>query len=132
VSTGLPRLVLLAASVSCVGASGIRPDGADDVSRTGGLAKEQLRAVFERHMDELQGCYEAELRRKPKLAGTVTLHVVINRWGDAEVAKLASSTLHSFSAEECMLDRVREWRFPEPIGGGQVEVTYPAVFAPSR
>jgi hypothetical protein len=30
---------------------------------------------------------------------------------------------------DCVLARVRRWRFPEPKGGGEVVVTYPWIFS---
>lgn len=46
-------------------------------------------------------------------------------------ASVTETTLGSSAAEQCMLSRIRRWKFPEPKGGGVVAVTYPWLFAPA-
>ncbi len=35
------------------------------------------------------------------------------------------TTLYSQTLETCMSNEIRTWKFPEPLGGGPVVLTYP-------
>lgn len=94
---------------------------------TGGLDKDQIAAVINRHIGEVIYCYEKGLQVKPGLSGRVAVKFVINGSGIVSTAGLASSSLHSAQVEGCILNRLRTWRFPKPVGGVNVKVTYPFV-----
>jgi len=94
----------------------------------GGLPQEVVGRVVRRHWNEVKYCYEKELATQPGLAGKVVLHFVIGENGDVADAQVRETTLDNPRAEGCMLQQARRWRFPAPVGGGRVEVTYPFVF----
>jgi hypothetical protein len=41
------------------------------------------------------------------------------------------TTMASEPVESCIVNHVRRWAFPQPQGGGTVQVTYPYVFKSS-
>jgi TonB family protein len=94
----------------------------------GGLDREVIARVIQRHQSEIKFCFESELQRDPRLAGKVAVAWTIDPTGAVSEAAVSESTLGSPAAERCILDRVRRWRFPEPRGGGVVAVTFPWLF----
>ncbi|MFB1484640.1 TonB family protein [Corallococcus sp. RDP092CA] len=97
----------------------------------GGLDKDVIAKVIRRHQNEIKYCYESELNKNPSLAGKVAVAFTIDPAGAVADASVSESTLGSSPAEQCMLSRIRRWKFPEPKGGGVVNVTYPWLFSPS-
>lgn len=96
----------------------------------GQLDREIIQRVVREHRRELTACYESELQRNPDLEGTVSVEWVIAPDGSVAASQVESSTLSSDAVESCITRRIRNWRFPEPRGGGTVRVTYPFVFSP--
>ncbi|SES99933.1 TonB family protein [Stigmatella erecta] len=97
----------------------------------GGLDKDVIAKVIRRHQNEIKYCYETELNKNPSLAGKVAVAFTIDPAGAVAEANVAETTLGNATAENCMLSRIRRWKFPEPKGGGVVAVTYPWLFSPS-
>ena len=96
----------------------------------GGLDREIIQRVVREHRREIRSCYESVLQRSPDLEGRVTINWVISPDGAVAAAQVGNSTLNSEEVESCMVRRVRQWRFPEPRGGGTVRVNFPFDFAP--
>ena len=69
--------------------------------------------------------------KNPKLAGKVAVAFTIDPAGGVAEANVTETTLGSSAAENCMISRIRRWKFPEPKGGGVVAVTYPWLFSPA-
>ena len=44
---------------------------------------------------------------------------------------LQNSTMGNARVENCIVQAVRRWEFPKPLGGGIVIVSYPFVFTPA-
>jgi hypothetical protein len=98
----------------------------------GSLDKELIRQVIKRNIGQIRYCYETELQTKPALAGKVAVRFVIAPNGDVQTARVAEgSTLTDANLSECVLVRLRSWKFPSPKGGGSVIVTYPFVLTQS-
>ncbi|RKH43521.1 TonB family protein [Corallococcus llansteffanensis] len=97
----------------------------------GGLDKDVIAKVIRRHQNEIKYCYESELNKNPALAGKVAVAFTIDPAGAVADANVSETTLGSSPAENCMISRIRRWKFPEPKGGGVVSVTYPWLFSPS-
>ncbi|MBX7096326.1 MAG: TonB family protein [Myxococcaceae bacterium] len=97
----------------------------------GGLSKDQINKVIKRHQNEIKFCYEQELQKTPDLSGKVAVLFTIDPAGGVAEANVSESTMGNSTAENCMLARIRRWKFPEPEGGGTVTVTYPWVFKPA-
>ena len=93
----------------------------------GGLTKDQIAAVINRHMGEVLYCYEKGLQVNPSLAGRVAIRFVINGGGRVSLANIQSSSVNSAQVEGCIVNRLRGWPFPKPVGGVNVKVSYPFV-----
>jgi hypothetical protein len=94
----------------------------------GGLSREVIDRIIQRHYNEIKYCYEKELSRDPSLHGKVTVLFVIDGAGGVADALVQQTTLSSEPVEGCIVSHVRRWAFPAPDGGGTVQVTYPYVF----
>lgn len=95
----------------------------------GGLSREIVRRVVQRHVNEVRFCYEQELNAHPELEGRVEINLVISASGAVQTSAVGSSTLLSPAVESCVVRAVRRWTFPEPDGGGIVGVTVPYVLS---
>lgn len=93
-----------------------------------GLPRDLVAKVIRAHFNEIKYCYERELQHTEGLAGKVGVFFVIGPSGEVLEARVSESTLDNPSVEECMLSRVRRWKFAEPRGGGTVEVNHPWIF----
>ena len=97
----------------------------------GGLDKDVIAKIIRSHQNEIKYCYETELNKNPSLAGKVSVAFTIDPAGAVSEANVTETTLNNSTAENCMLSRIRRWKFPEPKGGGVVAVTYPWLFSPA-
>jgi hypothetical protein len=93
----------------------------------GGLDKDQIAAVINRHIGEVIYCYEKGLQVQSELSGRVDIHWVINAAGVVNGANVSSSSLHNTKVDNCIVDHLRTWKFPHPVGGVNVKVEYPFV-----
>jgi outer membrane biosynthesis protein TonB len=91
----------------------------------GGLDRDQIAAVINRHIGEILYCYEQGLQVKPGLNGRVNERFVINGAGRVSSANVSSSSLHDAGVEGCITNHLKSWQFPKPVGGVNVKVTYP-------
>ncbi len=93
---------------------------------SGPLPKEVVQKTIQGHAAEIQKCYQQRLEQDPKLGGKVVLRWVVQADGSVgQVAVGDGTTLEDHALHECMRARVAGWRFPRPLGGGVVIVTYP-------
>ena len=97
----------------------------------GGLSRDVINRIIQRHYNEVKYCYEKELTKDPGLYGKVTVLFVIEGTGRVGDALVQQSTMGSEPVESCIVSHVRRWAFPAPQGGGTVQVTYPYLFKSS-
>lgn len=93
----------------------------------GGLDRDQIAAVIRRHIGQIRFCYEKGLQVEPDLNGRVAVKFIIGGHGGVNVASVAHSSLQDNSVEGCIVNRLRSWQFPKPVGNVNVKVTYPFV-----
>lgn len=94
----------------------------------GSLDKEIIRRIIRRHINEVKYCYETELTKKADLSGRVSVQFTIAATGQVIASVLQSSTMSNVRVENCVVQAVRRWEFPKPMGGGIVIVSYPFNF----
>jgi TonB family protein len=94
----------------------------------GGLDKDVIMKVIKRHQNEIKFCYEQELQKNPALGGKVAVAWTIDPSGSVNEANVSESSIGNANVEGCILQRIRRWKFPEPAGGGVVNVTFPWIF----
>ena len=95
----------------------------------GSLDRDEIQKVVNKHVGEIQRCYERELLKTPGLSGKVTVEWVVATNGSVKSSRQKDSTMQSAAAVNCMLSSVKGWQFPQPKGG-EVVVSYPFNFSP--
>lgn len=93
----------------------------------GGLDRDQIAAVINKHIGQIIYCYERGLQKSPNLKGRVGVNFTINGRGKVSSANIGSSSLRSANVEGCIVNRLKSWPFPKPVGGVNVKVSYPFV-----
>jgi hypothetical protein len=91
----------------------------------GGLDRDQIAAVIQKHLGEIIYCYEKGLQVTPSLSGRVGVRFNINGAGVVNTAQVENSSLDDAKVEGCVLNKLRAWKFPKPMGGVNVKVSYP-------
>jgi hypothetical protein len=98
----------------------------------GGLDKSVIDEYIKRHMNQLRNCYTKELNSATgRLAGRIATRFVISGSGRVSQAGVTSSSMGNAKVESCVLGVLKRIVFPEPLGGGVVEVDYPFSFTPA-
>lgn len=98
----------------------------------GGLDKGLIDEIIKRHMAQIRYCYVKELNGSAgKISGRVLTRFVIAGTGRVSQAGVESSSLGNSNVEKCLTGVLKNIVFPEPAGGGIVEVSYPFSFTPS-
>lgn len=92
-------------------------------SRAADRSQEAVSLVVSKHVDAIENCYKREVRLNPNLQGSVTVQFTITPDGRVDRARIANSTLRNRNAENCILQRVRSWRFKR-IDDSEGEVTF--------
>ncbi|MCJ8277250.1 MAG: AgmX/PglI C-terminal domain-containing protein [Bdellovibrionales bacterium] len=93
----------------------------------GGLDRDQIASVINRHIGQVIYCYEKGLQTQPRLSGRVNVRFVIGQTGRVKTAQVANTSLGSKKVENCIIRKLTSWKFPKPYGNVNVNVTYPFV-----
>jgi hypothetical protein len=116
-------------STGRLGTSGSTPKvrmGATTVN--GRLPPEVIQRIVRQNFGRFRMCYEAGLKRNPKLGGEVSVNFVISR--DGSVTQVGGGgDLPDPSVVECVTRAFKSLSFPQPEGG-IVRVKYPIRFSP--
>ncbi len=94
----------------------------------GSISREEVAAVINKHLAEVQYCYEKTLLKEPGLQGKLVLEWTINPTGSVGRVKQKTSTLHNPAVASCIIAGLQRWQFPKPRGG-LVIVSYPFIFS---
>jgi outer membrane biosynthesis protein TonB len=114
------------AKVSGQGKSFVSLDtGASDVEE--GLTRDQVGRVIHAHFKEIRYCYESATLRSPDIQGTLSLNFSVGASGNVQAANGGGSTGDS-RLQNCIVSRLKGWKFPKPKGGVTVAVSYPLYF----
>lgn len=95
------------------------------MQRSGGLRAEQIRQVIQRHIEDVQRCYEVGLVAVPGMQGRVTLHFTIEADGHVHDAHVASESLAHAPTAECVAHVADAWIYDRPEPPGDVTVFFP-------
>ncbi len=90
-----------------------------------GLDRDQIAAVINRNIGQVTYCYEQGLKDSPGIQGRIAIAFVIGGTGSVKSAHVDSSSLNSKTVEDCIVMRLKTWKFPVPEGGVDVNVKYP-------
>jgi hypothetical protein len=91
---------------------------------SGSMDADYLNSELRRRTREIERCYQRMLNDQPDLEGRIVLQFEINGRGRVENAQLRENDVGD-AVGDCILGRVRRWRFDEPDNGSvTVRKTY--------
>ncbi|MGZ3695796.1 MAG: AgmX/PglI C-terminal domain-containing protein [Bdellovibrionota bacterium] len=122
-------------NLSGTGAGRGRPNvevgNGQDTVIMGGLDKSVIDEIVRRHLSQISYCYKKELNGATTFSGRILTRWVITGSGSVSQAGVESSSIGNSNVEKCLVNVIKSMKFPEPLGGGIVEVSYPFSFTPS-
>lgn len=95
----------------------------------GGMDKEAIRRVIREHLREIRNCYERELQRSPDLYGKVVLEWDIEEAGRVSRCVVKNNALGNDKVANCIVNRLKTWKFPDPPKDQIGRVIFPFVFS---
>jgi TonB family protein len=97
---------------------------------TGARSRTHIQRVIMHNFTVLRYAYNKRLRKKPGLAGKITVKFAIDEFGKVIFARIVESTMSDSELESTVVARVKSWDFDMLDKEGDVtEVTYPFVFS---
>ncbi len=108
---------------------GTASPGASEPIVEGSLEASLIDAVVKRRLPSIRHCYQRALQSDPGLGGKVVVAFTIARDGTVSAASLAEDGVDDASVRSCLRAVFFTLKFPEPKGGGVVDVRYPFVFS---
>lgn len=94
----------------------------------GSISREEVARVINKHLKEVQYCYEKTLLKDPGLSGKLVLQWTIKSNGTVGRVRQKMSTLRNPKVSSCIIASLKRWTFPRPRGG-VVIVSYPFIFS---
>lgn len=112
--------------LSLTGSAGTNPIPlGQEASVATGLDRDQIADVINRNIGQVRFCYEQGLQSSPGLNGRVSVDFTIGGDGLVKAASVGNTSLNSKLVEDCIVMRLKTWKFPLPQGGVDVKVSYP-------
>jgi len=97
----------------------------------GGIDPDVIRQILIDNIPKFRFCYQKVLdRSKQAFNGIVRLNFIIGASGHVSKAGVDSISSLPGNVKSCVVNVLRRIRFPEPLGGGVVEVNQPMNFYP--
>ena len=103
---------------------------AGDPLVSGGLTQEEILKVIRANINQIKNCYERWLQRVPDAHGKMKVQFMVGTDGGVLQTSIASGNISDSIMTDCVLSRIRKWKFDEPRGGKPVTVNYPFNFDP--
>ncbi len=94
-----------------------------------GINPIELSQLIQEQHQTVRRCYESQLKRTPKLQGTMDVRFKITHWGRVGKTKITDNSLGNTRVRRCVVKAIRKWRFPFTRKGG-VTVELPLLFKP--
>lgn len=103
--------------------------GGDGEAFSGTIDREAIRRVIKSNERAIRACYERELNRSPDLIGKLVVEFDIGEKGVVLRTAVQRNELQNKAVADCLMGRLKTWRFPEPPTNQVVTVAYPFVFS---
>ena len=94
----------------------------------GGLTKAEVYKVINAHRREIRTCFESALIVRNDLNGILRLSFGINLAGAVTEVKIVNTELNSNILEGCVVQVIRQMKFPSSLNKLSTTVIYPFVF----
>lgn len=99
----------------------------------GSMDPDVIRRILLDHLPQFRYCYQKELERTgADTSGTVKLDFIIGATGHVTEAGIDGSSALPSDVKKCVVGVLKGITFPEPMGGGKVEVKQPMNFYPKK
>lgn len=99
----------------------------------GSMDPDTIRRILLEHLPQFRYCYQRELEKSgADTAGVVKLNFTIGASGHVSQAGVDGSSSLPTDVKKCVVGVLRGINFPEPLGGGVVEVKQPMNFYPKK
>lgn len=100
---------------------------------TGTHDKGAVTALLQRHDQEVQACYEAQLAANPKVGGTVTVNLEVVDGAVKGVATEPKAGLADLSAVAgCIAEQAKEWKLPKRGAPGTTRIKLSYAMSPRK
>jgi hypothetical protein len=94
----------------------------------GSLTRGDAETVLRGARGKLDACYDKERLKSAALAGRVIFRLSIDDRGRVPLAEVLTSTLGGGDPELCMVETLRDLKFPPSATGGQSTLSFPMTF----
>ncbi len=108
---------------------GEEPQGSSGGTEDDAEGDDIIQRVVRQNRRPIRHCYERQLQEDPELSGQIMMKWVIGPTGEVVEVSVVESEMESAELEQCLIEQIGEWTFPEPDGGGEVRVNYPFNFS---
>ena len=100
----------------------------------GSMDPKVIRDILLQYLAQFRYCYQKELERtgREDISGVVYLNFNINRSGNVQSEKITGDSAIPQPVKSCVAGVLRDIQFPEPKGGGKVEVKQPLNLQPKN
>lgn len=99
----------------------------------GSMDPDVIRRILLDHLPQFRYCYQKELERTgAEISGVIKLDFTIGASGHVTGAGVDSATGLPADTKKCVIGVLKGINFPEPMGGGTVEVKQPMNFYPKK
>ena len=89
---------------------------------------EAVAKVVKQNSGGLRACYEKARAGNPGLHGKVSFRLTVDQRGRVSLGEVVTSTLGGGDPEMCMVQSLRNVKFPPPAGGAESTVTFQMKF----
>jgi hypothetical protein len=94
----------------------------------GSITKADAETVLRGARGKLNACYQKERGNNPALPGRVTFRLSIDNRGRVPLAEVVTSTLGGGDPELCMVEALRDLKFPPSATGGESTLSFSMTF----
>jgi hypothetical protein len=100
----------------------------------GSMDPKVIRDILLQYLAQFRYCYQKELERtgREDISGVVYLNFNIGRSGNVQNEKITGDSAIPQPVKSCVAGVLRDIQFPEPKGGGKVEVKQPLNLQPKN
>lgn len=104
----------------------------DKIVVIGALDKEIVRRIAEHRKEDLLTCYREALKRRPDLSGWVNVRYTVSSIGYLSKVQVKEATLKDKRMHNCLVSKIKKWRFPSAKGGGICHIRCRWKFIPPK
>jgi hypothetical protein len=94
----------------------------------GNISKAEAERTLAVGKAKLRGCYDKEHAANPALHGKVSFRLTVDDRGRVSLGEVVTSTLGGGDPEMCMIEALRDLKFPPPAGGGESKLSFQMAF----